>query len=97
LDDGWKLDVQIQTFDQAQIVNMSVSKLLHMEGLEPCQLLVVADGDVVIYQRHLHVHGVVARPCGLMPWRHGGQKSLCVERHAITQRVRAQPVVRRAG
>jgi hypothetical protein len=73
-DDGWKLDVQTHTFKQAHIVNTSVSKLSHMEGLKPCQLLMVADGDVgvVVYQRHLHMHGVVARRCGLMLWRRGG-------------------------
>jgi hypothetical protein len=61
-DDGGKLDVQTHTFEQAHIVNMSVSKLAHTERLQPCQLLMAADGDVIIvYRRHLHVHGVVAR------------------------------------
>jgi hypothetical protein len=73
LDDGGKLDVQIHIFNKAHIVNMSVSKLSHAEGLEPCQLLMAMDGDViVIYQRHLHVYGVVARRRSLMLWRHGG-------------------------
>jgi hypothetical protein len=62
-------------FEQAHIVNTSVSKLSHAEGLEPCELLMAADGDVVVrYQRHLHVHGVVARRCSLMLWSHGGRK-----------------------
>jgi hypothetical protein len=40
---------------------MSVSKLLYAKGLEPWQLLMDADGDViVIYRRHLHMHRVVA-------------------------------------
>jgi hypothetical protein len=60
-------------FEQAHIINVSVSKLSHAEGLEPCQLLIVVDGDVIIiYRRHLHVHGMVARRRGLMLWRHGG-------------------------
>jgi hypothetical protein len=61
-------------FEQAHIVNTSVSKLSHMEGLEPCQLIMVVDGDVIVivYRRHLHVHVVVARRCGLMLRRHGG-------------------------
>jgi hypothetical protein len=72
-DDG-KLNVQTHTFKQAHIVNTSVSKLSHAGGFKPCQLLVDADGDVivVIYQRHLHVHGVVAQWRGLMLRRHGG-------------------------
>jgi hypothetical protein len=55
---------------------MSVSKLSHVEGLEPYQLLVAMDGDVVIvtHRRHLHVHDVVARWHNLMMWRNGGQK-----------------------
>jgi hypothetical protein len=73
-DDGGKLDVQTHTFEQAHIVNMSVSKLSHVEGLKPSQLLVAVDGDVVvaIYQRHLQMHRVVARWRDLMLWRHGG-------------------------
>jgi hypothetical protein len=35
-DDGGKLDVQTHTFEQAHIVNMSVSKLAHTERLQPC-------------------------------------------------------------
>jgi hypothetical protein len=63
-------------FEQAHIINMSVSKLSHAEGLEPCQLIVVVDRDVIviIYRRHLHMHGVVAQWRGIMLWRHGGQK-----------------------
>jgi hypothetical protein len=52
---------------------MSVSKLSHAKGLEPWQLLMDADGDViVVYRRHLHIHGVVARWHGLMLQMHGG-------------------------
>jgi hypothetical protein len=66
-DDDGKIDVQTHTFEQAHIVNMSVSKLSHAEGLKPCQLLMAADGDVVVvYQRHLYKHGVVTQWCSLM-------------------------------
>jgi hypothetical protein len=67
-DDGGKLAVQTLMFEQAHIINMSGSKVLHAEGLEPCQLHMAADGDVIviIYQRHLHMHRVVAQWCGLM-------------------------------
>jgi hypothetical protein len=53
----------VVTFEQAHIINMSVTKLSHTKGLEPCQLLMAVDGDVIIivYRSHLHVHGVVAR------------------------------------
>jgi hypothetical protein len=72
-DDGGKLDVQTHTFRQDHIVNTSGSKLLLAEGLEPYQLLVAVDGYVIIvYQRHLDEHGVVAQWCGFMLWRHGG-------------------------
>jgi hypothetical protein len=75
-DDGWKLDVQTHLFEQAHILTTSVSKLSHVEGLKPCQLLMVAGGDVIVivYRRHLHVHEVVARRCGLMLCRHGRRK-----------------------
>jgi hypothetical protein len=73
-DDGGKLDVQIHTFEQAHIVNTRVSKLSHTEGLEPCQLLMATDGEVivVVYRRHLHVLEVAGRHHSLMLRRHGG-------------------------
>jgi hypothetical protein len=92
-DDG-KIDVQTHKFEQAHIINTSVSKLLHVEGIEPCQLLMATD-DVVIYRRHLHMHGVEARQRGLMLQRYEGWKLPRVEWHAITRRVRDWFVVRR--
>jgi hypothetical protein len=73
LDDDGKIDVQTHMFEQDHIVNTSVSKHSHAEGPKPCQLLVDVEGDVIIvYRRHLHMHGAVAQWRGLMLRRHGG-------------------------
>jgi hypothetical protein len=52
VEDGGKLDVHQYSLEQTHIVYTSVSVLSTAEGLEPHQLLVVVDGDVVVIFNH---------------------------------------------
>jgi hypothetical protein len=65
LEDGGKLLVQTNPLKQVHIVDMSVSKLLMVEGLVLLHLLSGADGDVVTVHSHRNVIvcKITAQPC----------------------------------
>jgi hypothetical protein len=66
--DGGKLLVQTNPLKQVHIIDMSVSKLLMVEGLVLLHLLSGADGDVVVVRdlRNVIVCKITARPRGPM-------------------------------
>jgi hypothetical protein len=64
LEDGLKLLIQTNPLKLVHIVNMSVSKLLTVEGLILLHLLSGADGDIIVVHslRNVIMCRIMARP-----------------------------------
>jgi hypothetical protein len=76
LEDGGKFFVETNPLKQVHIVDMSVSKLLMVEGLILLHLLSGADGDVIAVRslRNIIMCKITAQPCGPMQRWHEGQR-----------------------